>query len=296
MHSGKIKALFIVNEILEKKSGQNIARLVSEHLDLERFDPTVLYSEYPGHAGELANRYVGQYRLMVAGGGDGTVNQVACNLVHTETVLGILPLGSGKGLARSLKIPLNVRRALGIINSFQISRIDTGMADAHRFVNITGIGFAAEVAHDYATSIKRGFFPYASHTIKKLPGYSPVPAGIQIGDRIISGRYFDVSIANSSQWGYGARISPTSKPGDGILELCLFDHFPLLRAPGLLARLFTGTIHRSKYMEVIPVSSVRITGEGPFTGHIDGEPVEFPSPLEISIEPGSLQVVRPERV
>jgi diacylglycerol kinase (ATP) len=291
MHSGKIKALFIVNALLEKKSGLNIARLVSEHLDTERFDPTVLYSDYPGHTGELAKQHAGQYRLVVAGGGDGTVNQVACNLVHTETVLGILPLGSGKGLARSLKIPLNVRRAIGIINGFQITRIDTGMADIHRFVNIAGFGFAAEVAHDYAASKKRGFFPYALHTVKKLPGYPPVSAGIEIGERTVSGRYFDVSIANSSQWGYGAQISPTSKPGDGILELCLFDHFPLVRAPGLLARLFTGTIHRSEYMEVIPADSVRITGEAPFKGHIDGEPVEFPSPLEISIEPASLQVV-----
>ena len=291
MHSGKLKTLFIINPILEKRGGNNISRLINEHLDPGRFEPTILYSEYPGHARELARQNVGKFGLIVAGGGDGTINQVARGLVHSETALGILPMGSGKGLARSLKIPLNLGKAISIINRFLIARIDTGMVGIHRFVNIAGIGFAAEVAHAYAGSKTRGFFPYAMNIAKILPGYSSFSAGITVENREIYGDYFDISFANSTQWGYGAHISPMSKPDDGSLDICIIRKFPKILVPGLLARLYTKTIHRSRYMEIIPVQEARISGSGSFKGHIDGEPVEFTTPFHISIEPGSLKVI-----
>ena len=290
MHSGRNKVLFIVNEILAKKGGHNVPRLVKDHLDSGRFMSEVVFSEYPGHAEEIARKRGAEFDTVVAGGGDGTVNQVACSLVNTDTILGILPMGSGKGLARSLKIPLNLRKALEVLNGFKLTRLDTGQAGPYRFVNIAGLGYAAEVAHAYSRSGRRGFLPYARHTLSKLPGFSPLSAGLRIGDRQVDGNFFDISMANSTQWGYGARISPLSQPGDGIMELCLFSPFPLLRTPELLARLFTGSIHRSRYMEVIPTGSVWITGDGPFKGHVDGEPVEFPASFGITIEPASLRV------
>ncbi len=295
MLSGRHKVLFIVNEVLAKKGGYNVPRLVKDHLDAGRFESEVLFSEFPGHAEEIARIGREEYDLVVAGGGDGTVNQVACSLVNTDTVLGILPMGSGKGLARSLNIPMNLRRAISVINDFKITRLDTGRCASYRFVNIAGLGFAAEVAHAYAKSSRRGFFPYAWNTIGKLPNFSPVSVNIQTGERQFNGSYFDVSVANATQWGYGVRISPLSKPGDGILELCLFRPFPLVCAPGLMARLFTGTIHRSGYMEVIRAGTIWISGDGPLKGHVDGEPVELPASFGITLEPGSLRVVYPAR-
>ncbi|MFC2116342.1 diacylglycerol/lipid kinase family protein [Bacteroidota bacterium] len=291
MHAGKIKTLFIINPILERKTGKSISQLIAEHLDSDRFSPTILYSEYEGHAKVLASQNAGKYQLIVAGGGDGTINQICHSLVHTDTMLGILPLGSGKGLARSLGIPLNIKDAIKTINRLNIARIDTGMLGTYRFFNIAGIGFDAEVAHAYAGSITRGFFPYALNIIKKLPGYSSISVGVTIENRNISGRYFIVSFANSSQWGYGAHISPMSKPDDGLLNICLIRNFPKIFAPGLMIRLYTKTIHRSKYMETIPVKKAVISGNGSFKGHIDGEPVEFNAPFNVSIEPGSLKVV-----
>jgi len=265
--------------------------LITENLDPERFDFTILYSEYPGHTGVLADQNAGQFQLIVAGGGDGTINQVARSLVNSETALGILPMGSGKGLARSLSIPLDLRKAIRIINRFEIHRIDTGMVGIHRFVNIAGIGFSAEIAHAYADTKKRGFFPYVINTAEKLPGYSSVSASISINDRNISGKYFDISFANSSQWGYGAHISPVSKPDDGLLHICILRKFPKILIPGLLTGLYTKTIHLSRYMDDIPAKDAEITGHGTYKGHIDGEPVEFTAPFKVSVEPGSLKVV-----
>ena len=293
MKSGKIKALFIINALLEKKTGKDISRFIEEYLDHDRFNYTLMHSDYPGHEGEIARQNASFFDLVVAGGGDGTVNQVACILVHTETALGILPMGSGKGLARSLGIPLSISGAIEVINRFRVVRIDTGRAGLQRFVNIAGIGFAAEVAHAYAGSRRRGLLPYALNTAKKLPFYPSVSASIEIGDRIVSGKYFDITFANSTQWGYGAHISPTSKPDDGILEVCLFRKFPVVLVPGLLARLYSGTIHRSRYMEVIPAEKASISGNGSFKGHIDGEPVEFTAPFDVSIDPLSLKVLSP---
>ena len=291
MYHGRLNTLFIINPILEKKSGENLSGLITKHLYFARFNPTILYSEHLGHARVLASQNVGRYHLIVAGGGDGTINQVAHNLVHSETLLGILPLGSGKGLARSLKIPLNIRNAINVINRLDIARIDTGMVDMHRFINIAGIGFAAEVAHAYAASQKRGFMSYAMNMARKLPGYSPISARITIENRSITGSFFIISFANSSQWGYGAHISPHSKPDDGLLDICIIRNFPKILFPCLLVRLFTKTIHRSKYVEIIPAKKAGISGNRSFTGHIDGEPVEFTTPFNVTIEPGSLKVI-----
>ena len=199
MPAGKIKTLFIINRIFEHKAGKHISALIKKYLDTEKFDVEILFSEYPGHAGELARENSGRYQVMVAGGGDGTINQVAHNLVHTETILGILPLGSGKGLARSLKIPLNIPRAIRILNRMKVARIDSGLAGGERFFNIADVGFAAEVAHTFAGMKRRGFFSYAWSVMKTLPGYSPLSSEIQIGTRVISGKFFILSFDNASQ-------------------------------------------------------------------------------------------------
>lgn len=291
MHSGRLNTLFIINPILEKKSGKNVSGLIIKYLNPARFNPTILYSEYPGHSKVLARKHVERYHLIVAVGGDGTINQVAHSLIYSETLLGILPLGSGKGLARSLKIPLNIRKAINIINRLDIARIDTGVVGIHRFINIAGIGFAAEVAHAYANSKKRGFISYARNMARTLPGYSPISVMVTIENRRITGRLFIISFANSTQWGYGAHISPNSKPDDGWLDICMIRSFPKILLPVLMVRLFTKTIHRSRYVEVIPARNAEISGNRSFKGHIDGEPCEFTVPFNITIEPGSLKVI-----
>jgi len=291
MQSGKIKALFIINPILEKKRGKNIAGLISENLDPDRFEYKIVHSEYHGHTLVLARENAGQYNLIVAGGGDGTVNQVANALVHSETLLGILPLGSGKGLARSLGIPMKLKGAIQTLNELNTTRIDTGRVGTYRFFNIAGIGFAAEVAHAFAGTLRRGFFSYVLNIAKIFPGYSCVPVELITEGRRASGKYFDISFANSTQWGYGASISPTSKPDDGLLDICIIRDFPRILVPALLIRLFIKTIHHSRYMENLPVKTAEISGNGSYIGHIDGEPVELTAPFKITIEPGSLNVI-----
>jgi diacylglycerol kinase (ATP) len=290
---GSLNTLFIINRICERKLREGITDVIGKSLNTNKFNPKIVYSEYPGHAREIANENIDKYQVYIAGGGDGTINQVASSMIGTEIPLGILPLGSGKGLARSLGIPLNIKEAIETINNFYIQKIDTGLINQNRFINIAGIGFDALVADSYNDIHRRGFFAYVTKAFEVFLRYSPQSVQVRTENQETSGSYFLVSVANSSQWGYGTYISPQSKTDDGLLDVCMFKKFPRIIIPILATRLFTKSIHRSRYVEIIPVQKAEITGKDVFKGHIDGEPVEFKSPVRISIEPGSLNVICP---
>ena len=289
-----MNTLFIINRICDSKHRWSIAGLIDKYLDTSKFNPKIEYSEYPGHAKDIARENVDKYQIYIAGGGDGTVNQIASSIVGTGIPLGILPLGSGKGLARSLGIPLNLKKAIDTINNYSVHTIDTGLINQHLFINIAGIGFDAVVAKSYNDIIRRGFFAYFYKAAMVFLKYSPIAVQIRTESHKISGRFFLVSIANSSQWGYGTHISPNSKIDDGLLDICMIRKFPGILIPVLATRLFTKSIHRSSYSEIIPAKQAEITGNDVFKGHIDGEPVELVSPIRISIDPGSLYVICPD--
>ena len=291
MPSEKLKILFIINPMLEKRLGLKVKYLIADSLDPSIFEPSIVYSDFPGHARDLARRNLDKYHVMVAGGGDGTVNEIGSQLIHSKVILGILPMGSGKGLARSLGIPLDMRKAIQTLNDLNVIKIDTGLANQFRFINIAGIGFDAAVAHAYARKSGRGFFTYAFQSARNLFHYKNVPVQIKTGQMDMSTFAFLLSFANSSQWGYGALISPHASTANGLLDLCLLKDFPRILSPILVIRLFNGSIHRSKFIDILPVKQAEIGGNDRYIGHVDGEPVEFATPLKITVDPASLRVI-----
>lgn len=286
-----LKVLFIINHMLEKRLGLKVQDLIADSLDPSLFEASMVYSEFPGHARELAGENVDKYQVIVAGGGDGTVNEIGSQLVHTDVILGILPLGSGKGLARSLGIPLDIRKAIQTLNDFNVIEIDTGLANQFRFISIAGIGFDAAVAHAYARKSGRGFFTYAFQIVRVLFLFSSVTVHIKTNRMDRFTRVFLLSLANSSQWGYGARISPQASTRDGLLDLCLLRNFPLILSPALVIRLFNGSMHRSKFIDIFRLKQVEIIGTEDYIGHIDGEPVTFTTPIRFTVDPASLKVI-----
>ena len=291
MQSKILRILFIINPILEKRLGMKVQDLVADSLDPSLFEPSIVYSDFPGHARELARKNRDNYHVIVAGGGDGTVNEVGSQLVHSGVTLGVLPMGSGKGLARSLGIPMDIRKAIQTLNDFNVIEIDTGRANQFRFISIAGIGFDAAVAHAYARKSGRGFFTYAFQTVRELFHFSSIPVHIKTKQMDMVSRVFLLSLANTSQWGYGARISPHASTQDGLLDLCLLRNFPRILSPALLLRLFNSSIHRSKFMDIFHIKQAEIIGTGEYIGHIDGEPVIFTTPVKFTIDPASLRVI-----
>ena len=291
MPSEKLKILFIINHMLEKRLGLKVKYLIVDSLDPSLFEPTIVYSDFPGHARDLARMNLDKYPVIVAGGGDGTVNEIGSQLIHSRVILGILPMGSGKGLARSLGIPLDMRKAIQTLNDLKVIKIDTGLANQFRFINIAGIGFDAVVAHAYARKSGRGFFTYAFQSARNLFYYKNVPVQIKTGQMDMSTSAFLLSFANSSQWGYGALISPHASTANGLLDLCLLKDFPRILSPILVIKLFNGSIHRSRFIDILHITKAEIGGTDRYIGHVDGEPVEFASPLKITVDPASLRVI-----
>ena len=285
------KILFIINTILERETGMKISGVVESEIEREKYEPVFEYSGYPGHATEIAKTNLDQYQTMVAVGGDGTLNEIGRVLLQTSKVLGIIPIGSGNGLARSLKIPLKVAKAVRVINEGSIRTIDTGTMNDRIFIHMAGLGFAADVAKNYCQSGKHGLGVYARYFINTFIKYRATEYMVRVNGKEINKRYFLIDFANVSQWGYNAHICPKADPSDGKLNVCLLSGFPKILIPCLVTRLFAGTMHRSPFMQIHSMTEAEVIGPGETWGHIDGDPVLFHNNIQVKVLPSSLKVI-----
>jgi len=285
------KILFVINSILENDKESGISHIVKREIDSNRFEPEFIYSDYPGHATEISTAHAGDYDVIVAVGGDGTVNEVARPLIHTDKVLGIIPVGSGNGLARSLKIPLKALKAVRLINEGQISTIDTGTINDLPFFHMAGTGFAAEVARCYALKAKHGMAQYLYQVIRTFLNYKSSGYKMRIDGTESEESFFLVDFANVSQWGYNAHISPGADPSDGKLNVSMLSAFPKIIIPVLALRLFLNNIHRSRFIQVKPFTDAEIVQSGESWGHIDGDPVLLDGNIHVKILPASLKII-----
>ncbi|WP_256010717.1 diacylglycerol/lipid kinase family protein [Desertivirga xinjiangensis] len=284
--------LFIINPISGGKAKTGFPALAERHLDLNLFRPKYKFTEYPGHAFELARDAVANnIEIVVAVGGDGTINEVGSALESTPFFMGIIPCGSGNGLARSLKISLNNAEAIKSLNKLDSVLIDTACLDRWKFFNIGGIGFDAHISHKFSNLVKRGFKGYVKTTLYEVFSYRPQFYRIKIDGKLIETSAFMISVANSSQFGNNAHISPTASLMDGLLDVCIVKPFPLYHFPIMGYRLFSKTSDRSRYIEIIKGKDIRIETDKPRVIHIDGEPKEITGSISITIKPLSLKIL-----
>lgn len=284
--------LFIINPISGGKAKTGFPALAERHLDLNLFSPQYKFTEYPGHAFELARDAVaGNTEIVVAVGGDGTINEVGSALESTPCVMGIIPCGSGNGLARSLKISLNNIEAVKSLNKLDSILIDTACLDKWKFFNIGGIGFDAHISYKFSNLVKRGFKGYVKTTLHEVFSYKPQFYRIKIDGKLIETTAFMISVANSSQFGNNAHISPTASLMDGLLDVCIVKPFPLYHFPVMGYRLFSKTSDKSRYIEIIKGKEIRIETDKPRVIHIDGEPKEVTGSISIAIKPLSLKIL-----
>lgn len=285
-----IQILFIINPIsgTVKKSG--VEKLIKEHLDADKFNPVIRYTERPHHATEITQSESTKFSIIVAVGGDGTVHEVGLGLIHTNTILGILPMGSGNGLARHLKIPMNTKKAILILNTFKAKKIDTVRINNTHFLGAAGIGFDAHVSNLFAKSTTRGFFTYLKIAVQEFFAYKQKEYKLSYSNTTTERKAFLITFANSNQYGNNAFISPNSIIDDGWFSIIILKKFPLYAAPILALKLFTKKITTSSYIEEIKVQEVEI--HTPSTDlHIDGEPIQTISPIIMKIDPLSLNII-----
>ena len=291
---------FIINPISGSKETQNTKRklpkLIMQTLDMEQWLPNIVFTEYAGHATDLAHQYARMgFDAVVAVGGDGTVNEVARGLKDTNTALGILPMGSGNGFARHLNIPIRPQKAIEMINHSEPINVDYGLANGRLFVSTCGTGFDAVVADNFAGSNKRGFMTYLQNTLKVAFSYQPQTYHI-VGDGLdVTHKAFLITFANANQWGYEAMIAPKASVQDGKMDIMLMSSHAILGSASLALRLFAGNIDNSYFMNTIRAKEVTLEREEVAPFHIDGDPVEMDKDIHIKIVADGLKVLVEKR-
>jgi YegS/Rv2252/BmrU family lipid kinase len=290
------KIVFLVNP----NSGVNHSRkallkdYAAQVLDAEKYTWEVIFSKSAGHLYETSKSAAENGAdIIVAVGGDGTVNQVAKGMFGSSAVLGLVPAGSGNGLAHHLNIPVDIPASLEVINKAEEKIIDTCSVNGELFVSIAGVGFDALVAKKFAETKRRGFLSYLNIVTNEYTWYRPRKYKLNIDGKIYKREALFVSFANTNQFGYNTIISPDASIEDGLIDVCIMKKVPLLLAPGIIGLLLTRKIDSSGYVEIIRAKEVSFTRRKNRPVNIDGEPVKLTPELTVKVNPASLRVLVP---
>ncbi len=296
INKNKKRILFIINPISGSRRKRNLPKLIDENIDKNKFDITIAETQYARHAIEISREGVKKgYDIIVAVGGDGTVNEVASQMIHSNSALGIIPGGSGNGLARHLNIPLFPSRAIELLNKGVASKIDTATVNDIPFVSIAGVGFDALVAKKFAESPRRGFLTYFRIAANKFLTYKPKKYTLKFDDGLfIKQRAFFIAFANSNQFGYNAQIAPNARLNDGKIDICIAQKPNVFQTPVVANLLLLKLIDKSPLVDIISTTGVIINRKKNKVVNIDGEPVKLTKELVVKVVPSSLKVIIPQ--
>lgn len=288
------KIVFIVNP-KSGTLGKTNWIAISTKMLAQEFDLEFQYTTHRGHACELAQKAAANKVAIVAAvGGDGTVNEIASALIHTDTALAILPLGSGNGLARDLGIStLLPFSAVEAIKKGKTIQIDYGTANGVPFFCTCGVGFDAHISRIFATNKKRGFWNYVILAIREYFRYKPVECTLEYDGKTEKKKAFIVNCANIQQLGNNAYIAPKANYTDGLLNVTILKPFGLIGAVRLGTFLFLRQIDKIKYAETFECERLvlNIPTDTPF--HYDGEAAQVPNRIEIEAVKLGLKVIVP---
>lgn len=289
----KKKIYFIVNPISGVGRQKIIEKLIDESLNRLVFDYEIAYTKAAKHATELAKEAaIKGFNIVVAVGGDGSVNEIARGLIGTSTAMAVIPTGSGNGMGRHLKIPLNLKKAIAIINAGKETTVDTMLFNDEAFVNVAGVGFDAHIVWEFAKFGKRGFSSYIKLVLREFPRYQAKDYELIVDGKTLHKKAFLISFANGSQWGNNAYIAPAATMDDGYMDIAILKKFSLFNTIAIAYRLFRKTLPDSRFLEIIKCKEALLKQTNT-VAHIDGEPVEIGKEISIKIKPLSLKVIIP---
>ncbi|MDR0995578.1 MAG: diacylglycerol kinase family lipid kinase [Tannerella sp.] len=256
---------------------------------------SIAFTQYAGHASLLTVEALKEgAKYILAVGGDGTVNEVASAMLYSEATLGIIPKGSGNGLARELRLPLDAKRAVDIIAEGFEQPIDACEANGSVFFTTCGVGFDAVVSRKFATEKRRGSLSYVKSAIEEYLAYKPEVYALSIGEQCFREEAFLVACANASQYGYNAYIAPHASLTDGLMDITVLTPFTPLDVPQIALQLFTRTIDKNSRIRTFQTERLTIDRQKPGVMHLDGTPIETGEHIEIHILPKALKVLVPK--
>lgn len=288
----RFRVLAIVNPIAGGSSKVELPQLLRSKVDKSLFDLEIIFTEYAGHATQITNRATAQgYYAVIAVGGDGTINEVAAALRDTQTALGIIPCGSGNGLARHLDIPIDALGAIEVINRNIVKSLDYCTVNNRPFFCTCGVGFDALVSEKFAKSKKRGAFTYLKKAIIEYLRYNNVEYTIITKDRVITEKAFLIACGNASQYGNNAFITPNANMHDGEIDVTVLLPFTPLDTALLGLLLFTKHIDQDTNINSFRTDELTIKRPAEGVIHIDGEPVQMDANLNIKCHHQGIKIM-----
>lgn len=284
---------FIINPISGGLRNIRIEKSIRKKLSAV-YHPVFVYTEYPQHAIELTKTFLSKrFRLIVAVGGDGTINEVATSLIGKGATLGIIPTGSGNGLARHFRIPLRINKSIGVLNKGKIIQVDVGKIQKKHFFCTSGFGFDARISKRFAITKKRGFMGYAYWSISEFRNYTPKRFKLLIDDKPYTIKAFLFTVANANQYGNNVKIAPQASIFDGMFDVSFLKPFPWWCIFSIGWKMVRGKIESSKYYSSIKAKKIKILRKKPYICHVDGEPFKLKKTAEIKILPLKLNIMVP---
>ncbi len=287
--------IFVVNPISGTSRKNTIIRQIDKYIDKDLFHFEIKYTEYRGHATEIAADAVNAGAdIVCAIGGDGTVNEVASALVHTNTALAIIPAGSGNGLARHLQIPGDAIRAIKLINEAEPKSIDYGTINQQPFFCTCGVGLDAFISQKFAESGKRGFLSYIENVLKHALSYNPEFYQLDVVNEQESHAEYKAALiacANASQYGNNVYIAPGASVTDGLLDVIIVEPYNMFEATQMGIQIMNGTLHKNSHVKRLLCKSIRIRRKESGPVHFDGDPMMTGSVIDVSIVNKGLYVV-----
>lgn len=288
----KKKAVFIINLKSGTSDKAAIPGLIGETLDKDKFDYDIAITEYAGHASEIAAKAKSDgVDVAVAVGGDGTVNEVARAIVHSDTALGIIPCGSGNGLARHLLLPMNPRKAIELINTFEMRELDYGIINDYPFFCTCGMGFDAFVSMKFAEAGKRGPITYIENVLREGLKYKPETYVITDENGTAREKAFLISCANASQYGNNAYIAPQASMSDGLMDVIIMEPFDVFEAPQISIDMFNKTLDKSSKIKTFRCKRLHIHRDSPGVIHYDGDPVMTGKDINVELRPKGIKII-----
>ena len=284
----------IINPVSGTGSKDKIPRLIDTVVNHELNDVSIIVSEYAGHAREIAAQATSDGAdVVVAVGGDGTVNEVGSALCNTDTALAIVPCGSGNGLARHLRISMNASRALQVLNNGVVSKFDYCTVNGKPFFCTCGMGFDAKVSDKFSNEGTRGFITYIKTTISEYFKYKPQEYVIDIDGAKLTEKAFVIACCNAAQYGNNAYIAPRATMQDGLIDVTVMHPFNLIQSPIIGARLFLKQLNRDHHVSIYRGKRVVIERRHDDVVHIDGDPMTLSASVAINIVKQGINILVP---
>lgn len=290
----KKRILFIINPISGVGRQKKMERLLENNLDQDLFDYEIRYTEYIHHGTELAREGAMQgFDIITAVGGDGSVNDVITGIHGSDTTLGIIPCGSGNGLARCMRIPLTPALAIRVLNQDNPGTIDTiSLNDKFFVASIAGVGFDAFIARLMKSAKVRGFSAYLNLILREYPTYESKDYHLVVDGREYDRKAWFITFANSNQFGYNAAIAPLAKLDDGLIDISIVDKIPIEHAAITTPLVYANHFELSQHVEMLKAHEVWVAGNVDKWVNIDGEGENVGDELHFVNHQQSLKIMK----